>query len=427
MSLGAPASAGISSLLHEMRLPVIVLEEQMSGPRITVIIPTRERCETLGASIRTCVEQDYDNLEIVVSDNASQDDTEAVVRSFNDPRLRYIKTDRRLSMTSNYEFALGHARSGFIAIIGDDDGLMPGAAATVADLVKQTGVEAVANYSVRYAWPNHLIEKSRNQMRFDKMDRKIEFRDPRAELAALVSFRRGGRVYYYWELPIIYHGFVSSEVIERAKRDGRYFHSINPDVYSALVNSLVIDRFLRVHQPLTVEGSSGRSTGASSISGIDRTEESRVLAENDLPFSPDLVYAPSIPIVIAEAYLQVRARFPDACKDHDFSIARVCGAALRDASGPNKDRITQAVNEILAKHQVAAADPETLFSPLNTVWHRFFEAFTSCEVDCEIFGVRDVYQASWLAHNLLTLRYEGGVRSGASRILSKLRNKFARS
>lgn len=394
----------------------------MTDPRITVIIPTRERCETLSASIRTCVEQNYDNLDIIVSDNASQDDTEAVVRSFSDSRLRYMKTDRRLSMSGNYEFALGHAKPGFVAMIGDDDGLMPGAAVTVADLVSQTKAEAIANYSIRYSWPNHLIQKMRNQMYIHKMDRKVEFRDPRAEMATLISFRRGDRV-RYWELPIIYHGFVSSAVIERAKRDGRYFHSINPDVYSALANSLVVGKFLRLHQPLTVEGASGRSIGASSSSGIDGTEEIKYLAENDLPFSPDLVYAPSLPIVIAEAYLQVRTRFPDACKYHDFSIARVCGVALRDASGPNKDRITHAVDEILAKHKVAAVDPETLFSPMNAAWHRFFEAFTSCEVDCNIFGVRDVYQASWLAHHLLTLRNEGGVSSGASQILSKLRNK----
>ena len=101
----------------------------VNEPRITVIIPTRERCETLGASIRACVEQDYDNLEIIVSDNASQDDTESVVHSFRDSRLRYIKTDR----------PAGHD------------------------------------------WKN---------------DRKIEARDPRADMFRLLSFRRGGRIRY---------------------------------------------------------------------------------------------------------------------------------------------------------------------------------------------------------------------------------------
>ena len=344
----------------------------MNEPRITVIIPTRERWETLGASIRTCVEQDYDNLEIIVSDNASQDDTETVVRSFRDSRLRYIKTDRRLGMTGNFEFALGHAKPGYVAFIGDDDGLMPDAATTVANLVKQTGAEAIASCSARYAWPNHLNEEVRNRLYFHKNNRKIEARDPRADMFRLLSFRRGGRIRYL-ELASIYHGFVSTEVIELVKQDGRYFHSINPDVYAAFANSLVVHKFLRLHQPLTIEGSSGRSIGASLSSGIDWKEESIFLAENDLPFSPDLVYAPDIHILIAEAYLQVQSRFPDACRDHDFSIARVCGLALRGANGPKKDRITKAVNEILAKHKIAAAKTETLFSSLNSVWQRFSE------------------------------------------------------
>jgi glycosyltransferase involved in cell wall biosynthesis len=391
--------------------------------RITVIIPTRERCETLGASIRTCVEQDYDNLEIIVSDNASQDDTEAVVHSFSDPRLRYIKTDRPLGMTANFEFALRHANPGYIVYIGDDDGLMPGAATIVADLIKQTGAEAIVSCFLRYAWPTHLIDKARNRLQFHKVDHKFEYSDPRSELATLISFRPGGRV-QYWELPMIYHGFVSSAVVERAKRDGRYFHSINPDIYAALANSLVASKFLRLHWPLTIEGSSGRSTGASSSSGVDHAAESRFLAENDLPFSPDLVYAPSIHLLIAEAYLQVRSRFPDACKDHDFSIARVCGVALRGASGPNKDRITQAVNEILAKHKIAAVDTETLFSRMNSTWRRFVDAFTGGEIDCEIFGVHDVYQASLLGHHLLTLSNEGGMSFGASRAASRVLSKL---
>ena len=48
----------------------------MINNKFTVIIPTRERAETLYYAIKTCVEQDYENLEIIVSDNASQDDTE---------------------------------------------------------------------------------------------------------------------------------------------------------------------------------------------------------------------------------------------------------------------------------------------------------------------------------------------------------------
>lgn len=396
----------------------------MSNPRITIIIPTRERCETLGASIRTCIEQDYDNLEIIVSDNASQDDTEAVVRSFSDPRLRYIKTDRRLSMTGNYEFAVNHARSGFVTIIGDDDGLMPNAAATVANLVKHTETKAIVSYMIEYCWPNHQLEKLRNRMFIRKMGRRVECKDSMTEVKRALSLLQGRQGAHYWELPTIYRGFIATEVIQAASCDGRYFHSMTPDVYSAFVNSFVLDNFLRIDQPLTVEGISGRSIGASQGYGINNNEERRFVEETDVAFHPDLVYAPSFEVVIAEAYLQARSRFPDACKDHDFSIARMCGTVLRHADGPNRERIARAVVEILAKHKAAAVDSETPFSVVNAAWQRLVQAFTAGEVDCAIFGVRDVYQASFLAHYLLTLRHDGGASSGVSRVLSKLGKKI---
>ncbi len=74
--------------------------------KFTVIIPTRERADTLYYSLKTCVTQDYDDLEILVSDNFSQDNTREVVESFKDPRIRYINTGKRVSMSDNWEFAV---------------------------------------------------------------------------------------------------------------------------------------------------------------------------------------------------------------------------------------------------------------------------------------------------------------------------------
>ena len=80
------------------------------------------------------------------------------------------------------------------------------------------------------------------------------------------------------------------------------------------------------------------------------------------------------------------------------------------------------MNEILAEHKIAAAKTETLLSPLNSVWRQFYD--TESEVDGEIFGVRDVYHTALLAHHLLTLSNKGGMSSGASRALNKLRKKI---
>jgi glycosyltransferase involved in cell wall biosynthesis len=114
--------------------------------KFTVVVPTRERCETLRATLRTCLDQSHPDLTVIVSDNASADDTRAVVASFDDPRLKYVNAGRRVSMARNWEFALDAVddTENYVHYLGDDDGLLPDAIADVAALIGDTGARAVA-------------------------------------------------------------------------------------------------------------------------------------------------------------------------------------------------------------------------------------------------------------------------------------------
>ena len=72
----------------------------------TIFIPTRERADTLIHTISSALAQDYENFTVLVSDNASTDNTKALVDSIADPRLKYINTGKRVSMSHNWEFSL---------------------------------------------------------------------------------------------------------------------------------------------------------------------------------------------------------------------------------------------------------------------------------------------------------------------------------
>lgn len=102
----------------------------------TVVIPTRERADTLFYSLKTVCRQQSRDLTILVSDNASLDNTEGVVNGFQDPRLRYIRPERRLSMAEHWEFALGHVRSEYVMFLGDDDGLMQNSVKRITNIIK---------------------------------------------------------------------------------------------------------------------------------------------------------------------------------------------------------------------------------------------------------------------------------------------------
>jgi glycosyltransferase involved in cell wall biosynthesis len=90
-------------------------------PLVSVIIPTHNRAALLPAAIQSVLAQSYENLELIVVDDASTDATPDVVRSITDPRLHYVRQpeNRRAAAARNVGFA--HARGSLIAYNDDDD------------------------------------------------------------------------------------------------------------------------------------------------------------------------------------------------------------------------------------------------------------------------------------------------------------------
>jgi glycosyltransferase involved in cell wall biosynthesis len=232
-------------------------------PLISVLIPTRERCGTLGPALRTLCNQDFSDCEFVVSDNASQDDTEAIVSSFKDPRVRYIRTPKRVSMTSNFNFAIEHSRGTYVICIGDDDGLTPGALGALAYLIDQTGADAISWRKASYFWPDHPVENHRNSVRVPILSGAWNV----SARAALFAATWGLLSYSY--LPIVYHGVVKRSVLDllRAKT-GMFLKSEIPDIYSAIAISTQIANYIFVEYPYSMLGHAANSNGSANLAAF---------------------------------------------------------------------------------------------------------------------------------------------------------------
>ena len=96
-----------------------------SEPRVTVAIPTYNRAAFLRESIASALEQTFAEIEVVVSDNASADETPEVVASFADPRLRYERLDTNIGLHGNLSRALRLGSAPYVAILQDDDRMLP--------------------------------------------------------------------------------------------------------------------------------------------------------------------------------------------------------------------------------------------------------------------------------------------------------------
>ncbi|MBD2384418.1 glycosyltransferase family 2 protein [Cylindrospermum sp. FACHB-282] len=90
-------------------------------PLVSVIIPTYNRPEYLKQAIASAVQQTYQNIEIIVSDNCSLEDPQQIVESFGDSRIRFWRHKQNVGMIANQLSAFKMAQGKYVASLHDDD------------------------------------------------------------------------------------------------------------------------------------------------------------------------------------------------------------------------------------------------------------------------------------------------------------------
>lgn len=104
--------------------------------RFSVIIPTYNRSRFVGRSIGSAIEQGWPDLEIVVVDDASTDDTaEAVRRSF--PQVRYFRQSSNRGQCEARNRGIREASCPWLVLLDDDDVLLPGALAQITTHIQR--------------------------------------------------------------------------------------------------------------------------------------------------------------------------------------------------------------------------------------------------------------------------------------------------
>ena len=90
-------------------------------PLVSVCIPTYRDARFLSQSLGSIVNQTYPNLEILVGDDASPDNTAEVVGAFQDLRIRYLRNQVNLGQFENVNHLMSQCRGKYIAVYHSDD------------------------------------------------------------------------------------------------------------------------------------------------------------------------------------------------------------------------------------------------------------------------------------------------------------------
>lgn len=92
---------------------------------VSVVLPTFNRANTLGKAIQSVLSQTYENLELIVVDDGSTDNTEEVVKGFADSRLRYVCHGENRGAGAARNTGIKIARGEYIACQDDDSEWLP--------------------------------------------------------------------------------------------------------------------------------------------------------------------------------------------------------------------------------------------------------------------------------------------------------------
>lgn len=134
----------------------------MTGPLITVVIPTYNRRRYLPEALASAVRQSYRRLEIFVVNDGGEDVGD-IVRSFNDPRITFI--DRKVNRGKAFSLneALMRARGKYVAYLDDDDVYYPGHIATLVGALED-GIDCGVAYSDLYKVYCEALPDGRRQV-----------------------------------------------------------------------------------------------------------------------------------------------------------------------------------------------------------------------------------------------------------------------
>ncbi len=93
--------------------------------RVSVIVPTYNRVHMVTEAIDSILNQTFKDFELIIVDNYSSDDTESIVKSYVDKRIRYFRNQNNGLVSVNRNYGIEKSHGEYIAFLDDDDLWLP--------------------------------------------------------------------------------------------------------------------------------------------------------------------------------------------------------------------------------------------------------------------------------------------------------------
>ena len=114
------------------------MNNHIDVPILSIAIPTFNGAKTICALLDRLLPQITDDVELIISDNASTDDTENIIKSYNNSGIiSYHRNDRNIGPDANFFQCMQFARGHFILLLSDDDILIENKLIHIVEFLKK--------------------------------------------------------------------------------------------------------------------------------------------------------------------------------------------------------------------------------------------------------------------------------------------------
>lgn len=113
----------------------------IKDPAVSVLIPTYNYARYLPEAIDSVLAQDFDDIEVIIADDASSDNTAEICEAYvsKDPRVRFIRHSQNLGMVENWNWCLRQARGRYIKyMLADDKFIQPYALRRLVEALEES-------------------------------------------------------------------------------------------------------------------------------------------------------------------------------------------------------------------------------------------------------------------------------------------------
>jgi glycosyltransferase involved in cell wall biosynthesis len=135
-----------------------------TAPLVSVVLTTHNRPAWLAEALESVLAGEFEDCEVIVSNNGDPQDTRRLRQTIDDSRVRWLEQDQSLGMIENMLAGLARARGKYAAFLADDDRWSPG---FLAELT--TGLERYPQAVMAFC--DHHIIDDRGRVDMDATDR----------------------------------------------------------------------------------------------------------------------------------------------------------------------------------------------------------------------------------------------------------------